>query len=474
MPITSVHASYSASVARWSKNRAATDGQDAVKLATTKFLPDDNEADKSAEARARYARYLMRATWMPVASYTVSGLSGMVFRLPAEVELPSELEYIEDNADGGGLSLTQLAKTCLDEVLIVGRTALLAEYPSSEPGLSAEQVANRQLQARITAYNAEALDHWKFELVGGVMKLTMVKLCEVEEIEEDEYSATESTRYRVLRLRNGVYTQAVYDESGSAVTEEFIVTKADGGTFDHIPLQIIGAENNRPDVDSAPISGIVDLNTSHYQVTADQAKCLHIHSGGTLVISSSMSNDQWKEANPNGITVGADQGIFLGDSGSASLLQLEATSASEEKLKRLEDQMLAVGANMITPSIQETAEAARIDSATKSSSLLSATNNVSSGMSGVLYDCALFMGGDPEKIVYRLNTEFLPRNVMAAEAMSAIQLMDRGVLAMTDVRGMLRGSAFLDSGRTDEEIDAEADAVEPIAPVVSAQPVSAQ
>jgi hypothetical protein len=469
MPITSVHAEYSHNAARWEKNRIATSGQDAVKRAGVLFLPDDSELDRSNEARLRYARYQMRATWLPVSSYTVSGLSGMVFRLPAAQELPAELEYINDNADGAGLSLDQFAKINLDETIIVGRAAILSEFPSSEAGLSAEQVRARQLQARMTLYRAESFDNWKFELIGGVMKLTMAKLCELAEIERDEFETESVVRYRVLRLRDGVYTQEVLDDQENVVVAEFVVRMADGSAFDHIPLHLVGAENNRPEVDGALISGIVDLNTAHFQVTADQAKCLHIHSGGTLVISSSMSNDQWKEANPNGITVGADMGIFLGDSGSATLLQLEATGASDSRLNALEDQMLSVGAHLITPSTQETAEAARIDAGTKSSALLSATNNVSAAIESALKDCALFMGGNPDQVVYRLNTEFLPRNVLAAEAMSAIQLMDRGVLAMTDVRAMLRGSSYLEPGRTDEEIDSEAQEVEPIMPVVSAQ-----
>lgn len=466
MPVTSVHQQYANQCERWRKNRAAASGQDAVKRETVMFLPDDSAADRSPEARGRYDRYLMRATWMPVTSYTVSGLSGMVFRIPAEVELPSQLEYIESNADGAGLSLDQLAKLCLDEVLTVGRQVLLSEYPQAESGLSAEEVARRNLQARITTYAAEAADHWKFELVGGVMKLTMVKLCELTEIEQDEFTVDTEKRYRVLRLRNGQYTQTVYNDKDEVVTPEFAPVDFGGNPFDHIPIQIIGAENNRPDVDEAPISGIVDLNTAHYQVTADQAKCLHIHSGGTLVIASTMSNEQWKEANPNGIVVGADQGIFLGDQGSATLLQLEATSASGEKLKSLEDQMLAVGANMITPSVQETAEAARIDASTRSSALLSATNNVSAGVLAALKDCALFMGGDPSRVKYQLNQQFYPDNVDAQTIMAMIQLLDRQVVAVQDVRTKLRGGGLIAQNRTDEEIDGEVSDVEPLAPVV--------
>ena len=93
MPITSTHPQYADQCARWSINRAACRGQDEVKRATTDFLPDDSAADRSNEARARYARYLLRATWMPVSGYTQQGLIGMVMRRAPEVELPPEIEY---------------------------------------------------------------------------------------------------------------------------------------------------------------------------------------------------------------------------------------------------------------------------------------------------------------------------------------------------------------------------------------------
>jgi len=473
MPISSVHAEYSANTERWRRNRAACAGQDEVKQETTLFLPDDSANDVSAEARNRYARYLMRAVWLPVSSYTKEGLLGMVFRAPPKTDLPSQLEYMLENADGSGLSLEQCAKIYTGEAIEVGRCGILAEYPQSEPNLSAEEVAKRNLQARLTTYRAESIDNWKFELIGGILKLTMVKLCELTEIEKDEFLYENQTRYRVLRLRDGVYTQAVYDDSGDVITEEFAPTDFSGSTFDHIPFHFIGSETNRPDVDKAVISGIVDLNTAHFQVTADHAKNLHIHSGGTLVISSSMSNDQWKEANPNGITVGADQGIFLGDSGTADLLQLEASSASDTRLKALEAQMLAVGAHLITErGDNETAEAARIDASSKASALLTAADNVSEAVEAALEDAARFMGGDPEAVEFELNREFFPKGVDAQAVMASIQLLDRGVIALADVRDSLRGTPYLNADRTDDELDSEAEEVEPLAPVVAAPVVA--
>lgn len=468
MPITSTHPRYADQCERWRKNRAACSGQDEVKKLNTVFLPDDNRLDPSAEARDRYSRYLLRATWFPCAGYTKQGLIGMVFRLAPEIELPPSIEYIKENADGAGLSLDQVAKMALAEIIEVGRVGILVDYPDAPAGLSAEAVEQLGLAARLTQYRAESIDNWKIENIGGVMRLTMVKLCELAEVEKDEYLVDYEKRYRVLRLVDGVYTQTVYDEYEVQIGDVMIPRQANGATWGHIPFHIIGATTNSPEVDEALISGIVDLNTAHYQMSADSAKNLHIHSGGTLVISSSMSNEQWKEANPQGVTVGADQGLFLGDTGTASLLQLDPASAVEAKLRSLEMQMVAVGAHLISDTTQaETAEAARIDASGKASSLSTAVGNVSEGLEAALEDVALFMGADPAPVRYALNQQFYPDNVDAQTIMAMIQLLDRQVVAVQDVRGKLRGGGLIAQNRTDADIEAEVGEVEPLAPVVS-------
>ncbi len=467
MPITSTHPQYADQCARWSINRAACRGQDEVKRATTDFLPDDSAADRSNEARARYARYLLRATWMPVSGYTQQGLIGMVMRRAPEVELPPEIEYATENADGAGLSLDQMAKQALAEVIEVGRLGLLVDYPSAEPGLSAEQVSMMGLSARMTIYRAESIDNWRLRNIGGVLRLVMAKLCELAEVEKDDYALEYEKRYRVLKLENGVYTQTVYNEKEEQIGEVITPRQSNGAPWDHIPFHIIGATTNSPEVDQALISGIVDLNTAHYQMSADEMKNLHIHSGGTLVLKTEYTLDQWNQMNPNGVTVGADQGLQVGAQGDAKLLQLEAAQAVAAKMVHLESQMIAVGAHLITDATGlQTAEAARIDASSRASSLSTAVGNVSEGLEAALEDMARFMGGNPDEVKYQLNQQFYPDNLDANQIMAMIQLLDRQVIAVQDVRTKLRGGGLIAQNRTDEEIDGEVSDVEPLAPVV--------
>ena len=151
--------------------------------------------------------------------------------------------------------------------------------------------------------------------------LTMVKLVEYAKVPIDEFSHELKKTYRVLRLRSPeeaseifggafsdyVYTQALYDGDGKALTEEYIPKKASstargvGVPFNYIPFFVA-------DLDQIPLMDIAVVNLAHYQVSADYRENLHTHGQQTLGIRTSMSWEQFQTANPDGIKVGATKG----------------------------------------------------------------------------------------------------------------------------------------------------------------------
>lgn len=458
MPITSVHQEYQSRLARWKRNRAAVIGQDAIKDGATAYLPDDNASSTDPADRDRYDRFLDRATWMPVTGYTRDGLVGAVFRKPATVEMPDAMQYLMEDCDGAGRSLEQFGKAVVGELLTVGRGGILAEYPAADEGLSAEQVTALGLRPKMTYYATEAIDHWRYTFEGGKLRLTMVKLQEVEEVAKDEFTVEVEQRFRVLRLNSdGVYEQVLYDEYEKEV-ERIIPRQANGSPWLHIPFHFAGAEVNEPAPGEALLSGIVDLNIKHYQLDADYSKNLHIHSGGLLVVSSKLSTDEWVEANPQGVTVGADKGLFLGEGGSATILQLSAADATAQAMKDIEQRMVAVGARLIQSGGQnETAEAARIQASTEASALSNLVGNASEAIEAALEDCARFEGVYPDQVFFALNQDFWDQTLTAQDIMAVIQLGDRGIIAKSDQRHLLRQASWIDQNRTDEDIENDAE-----------------
>jgi hypothetical protein len=449
MPITSTHPEYDARLARWQRNRALWGGQDAVKALRTVLLPDDNADDPSPEARQRYQRLLDRATLLPVARRTALGYRGMVMRLAPAIELPPQLEYLLEDADGNGTSLAALAALALTEAIVVGRLALLAEYPRTDgEALTAAQVAARNLRARIALYPAESLDNWRTDSLGAYHMAKLVEATD-EASEADEFGHSPGVQYRVLRLRPDGYTQELLDDTGGIVEPEAYPLQADRSRWPRIPLQVVDAD--------APLSGVVDLNVTHYQLTADLLKNLHLHSGALMTVASQDTLDTFMQANPQGVVLGGgDRGLWLGAGGSLQLHQVMPADAVATELGRIEQQMLMVGAHLITPSVQETAEAARIDAESRSCALLDVVDVVSEAIEAALEDCARYMGADPDAVRFALNRELYPQGTDVQALMLQIQLLDRGVVAVSDVRAELRQAGMIAPDRTDDDIDAEA------------------
>lgn len=448
MAITDTHPEYQHMRYRWMRNRDCCSGQQAVKRKGRVYLPDDNQLivggvrmdrskdgpdDNPSKYELRYQNYLERAVLMPIAQHTRNGLVGMVFNESPTINLPAELEYLKENLDGAGQSIDQCAKYCVSEDLEVARVGLLVDMPAAPDGLTTEQFQQMNLSARVVTYTAESIVDWDTDTFGSATKLTMVRLRELYyERDEDNFGWRDpKSRFRVLRLTEAGYSQQLYDDNGIPLEDE-IFPKIQGQAMDFIPFFFAGAENNKPDADDSPISGIVDLNLSHYVNMADLEANLHHFSGATMTVSvgANMTPEQFQQANPAGITVGMNEGLVLGEGGSADLMQLNANSSLSEHVSKKEEQAEKVGARFAGEgnSKNVTAEAARINAAFTTSTLTTLVNNVSEAIEAALEVCALFMGADPKKVEFSLSTAFYGQTIDANLMTGLLNLYDRGLI----------------------------------------------
>jgi len=453
MSVTTIHPEYIAATPLWDTTTDAASGNAKIKAGKAKylpvFIPDDTE---------RYAQYLQRAFFMGVTGRTQNSLVGMVFRKPPTYDVPTTMADVLENADGAGQSLEQLSKDAVAQLLVTARHSFLVDYPSVDPTIDRE--TERQLGARptISPYTAESLINWKSEVINGTQKLTLAVLMELRSTSTDEFEHSYATQYRVLRLKNGVYTQEVLDAKGNTLVAEFAPTMAGGATFDHIPFHIAGAQNNLPDVDlPPPLYDLAIVNIAHYQTTADHRENLFMHGQLTLGITSDMDAVAFKAANPNGILVGARTGYFLGASGAFHTVTAPESSSLRAALTDLESQMVMLGARLVQSGGQaETAEATRINASAEASTLDILVNNLSEALEASLEDVARFLGIDPNAIEYRLNREFWEGSIDAATLGAIIAAGDAGVIARSDQLNMIRrGRIEIAEGRTDETIQQE-------------------
>ena len=454
MGVSATHPRYSFYVPRWELTT------DVVNTTVTDYLrvADVNDEERNEE-------YVKNAILTNFTSRTKQGLIGAVYRLEPEVDLSTTVDYLIEDATGSSLTLNQLSKAIVGDVLETGRVGLLIDFPQGEGGSqTVEEVEAGGVKARIVKYEAISIINQHTITINGRTVLDLVTLKETSEtLDVDGFTWILKVQYRALRLMGGVYVQELYDEAEDLI-ESFEPTKKDGSRFTEIPFVFIGSEDNDANYDNSPLYDLARVNIGHYRDSANFQESVYFVGQATLVLNiGEMSTIDWHAENPKGARMGSRNGIVVGPGGSATLLQANPNQLADEAMKRKEEQMIMIGARIITPnSGVETAEAARIRHGSENSVLSNIVHNVSTGLTDAIDFASEFMGGGEEENIYELNDMFFDDTIDPQMIMASIQLMDRGVLAKADIRAQLRTVGMIDPDRTDEEIDGEAELLDPI------------
>ena len=261
--------------------------------------------------------------------------------------------------------------------------------------------------------------------------------------------------YRILRLIDGVYTSQDIDTEGNE--GEIVAPVASGMRLNFIPGIFVGATNNSPDIDDAPLYDLSEVNLGHYRNSADNEEASFICGQPTLAITTSFSADDFQKMNPNGVLIGSRRGHNLGENGSMTMVQAQATGMPRELMADKEQQMIMLGAQLITPdATQQTATGATISLGQSTSIMNMVVENVSMAYMQCLEWMQLFISpAEPVEVKYQLNNQFFKQEMTAQDAVNWVAAMQQGLPASV-VYDRLRASGL--TQKEDEELIAEVEA----------------
>lgn len=449
MSVSSTHPDYDKNIGRWVLVR------DVVNSHVKTYIKNVDDSDLR-----RNERYKDDAQFTNFTARTKHGLVGAMFRKDLVVDLPTPILYLEKDSTGFGTTLTKLAQEVTGEVLQSGRYGLLVDYPASQDGLTVDEVANLNLSARIYRYKTESIINWQTRIENGIPVLSLVVLKEwSSDLGDDGFTWIAVCHYRVLRLVEGVYVQTLFNED-QEVINEYIPRQRDGSAWGFIPFVFVGSEDNDSDIDVAPLYDLSQLNIGHLRNSADYEESVHITGQPTLIISTDLSAEQFKDANPNGVKIGARRGHNLGSNGRGEFLQAAPNQLADVAMQRKEQQAVMIGARLITPTtINETATAALMRHTGETSVLALIAQNVEDALTKCLDYALLFMGDESqsEDIDITVNKEFFDKVLDPQMLMAQLQLFNNGIVAKEDLRVILRNHGAIPEDRTDEDIDADVD-----------------
>lgn len=442
----------------WSLVDDVCDGQEAVKAGRRTHLPQPNPEDTSTENQTRYDQYLSRAVFYNVTGRTLQGLIGAAFRKVPTITVPASLSFVEDDIDGAGVSVYQQSQSVLAGVLKKGRHFVLVDYPQTDGVASRADMDSGRIRPTVASYPAESVINWRADRVGAVLKLSLVVIYELIEVPtSDGYGIEEVEQYRVLRLRDGVYTQELWrgTERGFEVFQtETIMRDGSGSPWDHIPGIFVGSENNDPSIDGSPLYDLAELNIAHYRNSADYEDSAFF-CGQPQVYMSGL-NEHWLEMiEEKGIYFGSRAILPLPVDGSAGILQAQPNTLAKEAMDQKENQMISIGARLIEPgSATKTATEAQSENEAQHSVLSLAVSNVSEAYTRCLEWMGRFMNVSGE-FAYEINQEFTRPNLDAPLMTALVAYWQTGEWPRSEMRRVFRKYGLLDTEKTDEELDEE-------------------
>lgn len=418
MPVSEQHADYRASIKRWELVRSIVNNN-----ATTLIREVDYQDPLRSE------QYRKDAILTNFTRLTKDGLKGLVFRRPSTIDVPSELEYLVDDATGCNANIEQFAGNVIGEVLDTSKSGILVDYPENPAA---------DVVARLKPYCAESIINWRYQEYGSEYKLQMVVLEENILVPGvDKFDWQSQVQYRVLFLDdNGVYNQEVYDQNELISKSAFQPLDYHGQPLKEIPFQFVGSENNDATLDTIPLYDLAIINLGHYRNSADYEESIFVTGQPMVVVNLGDHNEQeFKSANPGGIRFGSRSGLIVGAGGSATLLQANANQLAQTAMNDKKADAVAIGARLVAPpGGRETAEAARIRFGAQNANLYNITKNVSLALEQCFAWASQFMMEIPAESEIELNNQFYEEDADPNLIASEMMLFDRGLMTSEEVR----------------------------------------
>ncbi|MCA4182337.1 DUF4055 domain-containing protein [Acinetobacter baumannii] len=425
--VTFKHAEYVKNVGLWQKIDDVCDGEDAVKEQREKYLPKPNAHDKTPENDAAYAAYLTRAVFYEVTGTTLNSLVGAAFATDPSFKFTPELEHLERNANGAGLSAYQLAQTGIRHLLKHYRCALYVDYPDVIPARNLKEYKEQNSYPMIHLLNAVDVINWDSMMVGNQKKLCLVVIREVVSTRgSDGFSKEDREQFRVLRLEP--------DEKGDFSYSVQIYTKNDKGKYEggpkkfptdysgkpwtYIPFTFVGAVDNSEEIKKPPLLALANLNLAHYRDSADFQESVFYMGQPQYYVSG--VNWQWfDEAKARGIYVGAKVLLPLPENGKLGIEQANPNTLSREAMKDKWNQMKELGARLIEKgSAAKTATEANNDDAVQHSVLSLCVVNMNEALSMALRWCAKYVIANvdalnKDDLMFEISQEFNKQGYLA-------------------------------------------------------------
>lgn len=450
MPINSEHNQYSELKQRWQRMSDVCDGEDAVKKAGVRYLPQPKVSSDQEENTAWYKAYVARAVFAEVTKDTLDRYSGQAFKEDPILTVDKQFEYLAKNANGNNTSLFQLAQKGFGALLQYGRCGYFVDYPQIDTPVSQAQMEKDNIRPQVHFYPPQNIINWRI----SNNKLVMVVLLETvdEPDSNDVFNSVYYRQWRYLGLDDTGYFVEVWREtanSGLVQIGERTYPRHTGGNWQQIPFVVVGSDTNDFTMQSIPLESLAKINLAHYRNSADYEDSV-FRCGQVQPFMSGVSQQRLDHYIKQGIMLGSATCLMM-EEGTFGFAQAGANMLAGEAMDKKYALMVEMGAKLATQSHQKTATQSQQDNANQNSIASMCIANLNEAINDVLALCHQYVGSVAD-YQFKAKQEFgeVVADVSVMQALMSYQ--QAGLIHKSAVFDYLRKHNLVNTEMSDDEL----------------------
>lgn len=457
MAVSTTHPLYAGHFPDWEQLRDTHAGERCIKQAGEKYLPPtagmtaDGMANANQPGSQAYAAYKQRAIYHNFVKDAVDGMTGIMHREPAVIEVPAKLEPMLERATIQGETAHALLRRINEQQLLYGRLGLLLEVGD---GLGPDAIPY------VATYSAFRIINWDDgERDDGLQRLELVVLNETEQVRNTEFDWELKEKYRILALAEtlnieGVasgYVVATADENTTDVLpQNFRVPQIAGKGLDDIPFVFINAQDLVPSPDIPPLLDLSNIALAVYRGEADFRQGLFAQGQETFVVIGRASHAGTVDGDEAETRTGAGALLDLPLGGDAKYVGVSAAGLVEmaAALEADKDEASNKGARLLSNlgGERQSGEALRVRVAAQTATLATVVQTGAEALATTLRTAAEWVGANPDEVVVEPNMDFADDpltgkellDLMSARAMGAPMSLEsvHRIMQMRDLTEM--------------------------------------
>ncbi len=368
--------------------RSCLEGEDVIKDQGQLYVPKP-----SGMSVDDYKSYLDRGHFTGAPSMTQRALVGLALRKEPVFKLPERLEPLRLSATHENAPLHVLAEDMTREAVTMGRFGTLVDFPQGNN--------TPTTVPHFSTFKAEEIDEFDTAYVDGKKVLSRVWLNSDEQFENADVTyelILEDTIYKFRRFVRDAQDNRV------DVGEEIIPT-VNGKALDYIPFIMVSHEGIRPEHVTPPFLALCKTAIAHFNTSCDKRHALHLTAAPTPWIAGSIS----EKHKPS--TIGSGALWLLPEGAQAGLLEFTGAgvAAMKEEMSELEDEMMSLGARMLSTTVSRNETLGTATQRTRSELALlhSVVVSVEAALNALLRVAAEWVGELPDEASAKLSRDFI-------------------------------------------------------------------